>query len=115
MRALGRRGIAEIVDRSCAQAARLVEGIGRLPAAEVVAAPTINQALVRFLAEGGDHDRRTDNVIGHIQRAGVAWFGGSTWRGMRVMRISVCNWMTTDADIERALASVREALSVVHA
>ncbi len=115
MRALGSSGIGEIVERCCAHAARLVDGIGRLPGAEVVAAPTINQGLVRFLAEDGDHDGMTDNLIRQIQRRGVAWFGGATWRGMRVMRISVCNWMTTDDDIERTLASVREALAAAHA
>jgi glutamate/tyrosine decarboxylase-like PLP-dependent enzyme len=115
MRALGRTGIGEIVDRCCAHAARLVEGIGGLSGAEIVAAPTINQGLVRFLAEDGDHDRMTDDVIRRIQRAGIAWFGGATWRGMRVMRISVCSWMTTDDDIERTLASVREALATARA
>src|SRR5262249_18319642 len=115
MRALGSAGIGEIVDRCCGHAARLVEGIGRLPGAEVVAPPTINQGLVRFLAEDGDHDRMTDHVIGRIQRKGVAWFGGATWHGMRVMRISVCNWMTTDGDIEQTLASLREVLAAVHA
>jgi glutamate/tyrosine decarboxylase-like PLP-dependent enzyme len=111
MRALGRSGIAEIVDRCCAHAARLVGGIGRLPRAEVVAAPTINQGLVRFLSRDGGHDGFTDEIIRRIQAKGVAWFGGVTWRGMRVMRVSVCNWRTTDDDIDRTLATIREALA----
>ncbi len=111
MRALGRSGIADMVDRCCAHAARLVDGIGRLPGAEVVAAPIINQGLVRFLARDGDHDGRTDAIVRRIQAKGVAWFGGATWRGMRVMRISVCNWRTTEADIDLTLATIREALA----
>jgi glutamate/tyrosine decarboxylase-like PLP-dependent enzyme len=111
MRALGRSGIAEIVDRCCAHAERLVGGIGRLPEAEVVVAPTINQGLVRFLSRDGDHDGFTDEVIRRIQAKGVAWFGGATWRGMRVMRVSVCNWRTTQNDIDRTLAAIREALA----
>jgi glutamate/tyrosine decarboxylase-like PLP-dependent enzyme len=113
IRALGRSGIGEIVDRCCAHAARLVKGIGGLPGAEVVATPVINQGLVRFLSDRGDHDSFTDDVIGRIQAKGVAWFGGATWHGLRVMRVSVCNWATTDSDIDRALASVREALTDV--
>ena len=112
MRGLGRAGIAALVDRCCGHAERLVRGIGQLPAAEVAAAPTINQGLVRFLSRDGNHDRLTDDVIGRIQSQGVAWFGGATWRGMRVMRVSVCNWLTTDDDIDRTIASVREALTV---
>jgi glutamate/tyrosine decarboxylase-like PLP-dependent enzyme len=115
LRALGRSGIGKIVDRCCAHTARLVEGIGCLPGAEIAAAPVINQGLVRFLAEDGGHDRATDDVIRRIQAEGVAWFGGATWRGMRVMRISVCNWLTSDDDIDRALDSVRKTLAAMRA
>ena len=111
IRALGRSGIAEIVDRCCALADRLVAGIGGLAGAEVVARPIINQGLVRFLAPDGNHDRRTDEVIRRIQAQGVAWFGGATWRGMRVMRISVCNWATTERDVDDSIASVRAAIA----
>jgi glutamate/tyrosine decarboxylase-like PLP-dependent enzyme len=113
IRTLGRTGIAEIVDRCCAHAKRLVTGIGELPGAEVVATPIINQGLVRFLAADGDHDSATNEVIRRIQAEGIAWFGGATWRGMRVMRVSVCNWRTSEHDIERALASVGRAIAAV--
>jgi glutamate/tyrosine decarboxylase-like PLP-dependent enzyme len=102
------------VERCCVHADRLVKGIGKLPNTEVLAAPIINQGLVRFLSKDGDHDGATDEIIGRIQAKGVAWFGGATWRGMRVMRVSVCNWLTTDRDIEQTLASVREALADAH-
>jgi glutamate/tyrosine decarboxylase-like PLP-dependent enzyme len=111
IRALGRSGIAEIVDRCCACADRLVTGIGGLAGAEIVARPIINQGLVRFLARDGNHDRQTDDVIRRIQAKGVAWFGGATWRGMRVMRISVCNWTTTERSVDEAVTTVREAIT----
>jgi glutamate/tyrosine decarboxylase-like PLP-dependent enzyme len=114
IRALGRSGTSEIVERCCGHADRLVNEIGKLPNAEVVAAPIINQGLVRFLSEDGDHDGATDEIIGRIQAQGVAWFGGATWRGTRVMRVSVCNWLTTDRDIDLSVASVREALVDAH-
>jgi glutamate/tyrosine decarboxylase-like PLP-dependent enzyme len=110
VRALGRAGIAEIVERCCAHTQRLVNGIGRFPGAQILAIPIINQGLVRFLAPDGNHDSATDEVIRRIQLDGVAWFGGATWNGMRVMRVSVCNWMTTHDDIERTLASVSKVL-----
>ncbi|HET7266344.1 MAG TPA: aminotransferase class V-fold PLP-dependent enzyme [bacterium] len=111
IRALGRAGIAAIVERCCAHAAELVAAIGGLPGAEVVAAPVINQGLVRFLDPDGDHDRATDAVIRRIQAGGEVWFGGATWRGMRVMRVSVCNWSTTAEDLDRAVACVWTALA----
>ena len=100
-----------MVARCCAHASRLVEGIGGLAGAEVLSQPVINQGLVRFLAHDGDHDRRTDAVIERIQDRGVAFFGGVTWRGTRAMRISVCNWATSDNDIDRSIEAVRDALA----
>jgi len=110
-RALGRQGIAEIVDRCTAHAERLVREIGSLPGAAIAAAPVINQGLVRFVSKEGDHDKFTDRIIGRIQQDGVAWFGGATWRGMRVMRVSVSNWRTTDEDVDRTIDSVRKVLA----
>jgi glutamate/tyrosine decarboxylase-like PLP-dependent enzyme len=111
IRSLGRRGIAELVERCCRHAHRLVTEIGMLPGAEVVAIPQINQGLVRFLAPDGDHDRRTDAIIEAVRAKGVAWFGGTLWHDKRVMRVSVCSWRTSDEDVDRTIASVREVLA----
>lgn len=111
LRALGRAGVAALVERSCAHAHRLVTGIGALPGAELLAEPVINQGLVRFLARDGGHDGRTDRVVAALQSGGEAWFGGVTWRGMRAMRVSVSSWRTTDEDVDRAIEAVRAALA----
>jgi glutamate/tyrosine decarboxylase-like PLP-dependent enzyme len=110
IRALGRQGIADMIGRSCAHAAALVDGLGRLPGVELLARPVINQGLVRFLDRGGDHDARTDAVVQAVQRSGGAWFGATTWRGMRAMRVSVCNWRTSDDDVASSIEAVREAM-----
>jgi glutamate/tyrosine decarboxylase-like PLP-dependent enzyme len=116
LRELGRDGLAALIDRSCDHCATLVEGIGTLPGAEIVWRPRINQGLVRFLAKDPDatpedHDARTDEIIGRINRSGEAMFGGVMWNGRRVMRISVVNWRTTAADVERTIVAVRRALA----
>jgi hypothetical protein len=66
--------------------------------------------VVRFLARDGNHDRRTDAVIGRVQSGGEAWFGGHDWCGSRAMRVSVCSWRTMGDDVERAVQAVRSAL-----
>jgi glutamate/tyrosine decarboxylase-like PLP-dependent enzyme len=101
IRELGRRGVAELVERCCDHARAIVSGIGALPGAEVVWLPQINQGLVAF----GD-DARTDAVIAAIVASGEAFFGGTTWRGRRCMRVSVCNWQTTGDDVRRAVELV---------
>ena len=116
LRELGRKGVAELVERCCHHAHALVMRIGGLPGAEVVAEPIINQGLVRFLdprpgATDIEHDRRTDEVIAAIVASGEAFFGGTTCRGRRVMRISVCNWQTCEQDVERAVKAVQRILT----
>jgi aromatic-L-amino-acid decarboxylase len=64
LRELGRDGLTSLIDRSVDHCARLVARIGELPGAEIVWRPTINQGLVRFLAQHSnatpeDHDAWT--------------------------------------------------------
>jgi glutamate/tyrosine decarboxylase-like PLP-dependent enzyme len=111
LRELGRRGVAELIDRCCAQASSLVSKIGSLPGAQILAMPIINQGLLRFLspvpgASEAHHDRRTDEVIAAVAASGEAFFTGSTWHGRRVMRVSVCNWRTDEAAVTRAVGAV---------
>jgi glutamate/tyrosine decarboxylase-like PLP-dependent enzyme len=115
LRQLGRNGVAELVDRCCRHAHSLTTRIGRLPGTELVWEPTINQGLVRFLdssptASETDHDRRTDEVIAAILATGEAFFGGTTWRGRRAMRVSVCSWRTTEEDVDRVVSAVAQLL-----
>lgn len=105
LRELGCSGVADLVERTCRHARALVEGIGALPGAEVVAVSELNQGLVAF----GDA-ARTDEVIAAINATGEAYFGGVTWRGRRCMRVSVSNWRTTEADVARAIAAARSVL-----
>jgi glutamate/tyrosine decarboxylase-like PLP-dependent enzyme len=116
IRQLGRDGVAELIERCCRHALAIVDGIGKLQGAEALWRPVINQGLLRFLdsrpgATEADHDRRTDEVIAEILKTGEAFFGGTTWRGRRAMRVSVCNWQTSDADVERVIKAVARVLT----
>ncbi len=115
LRELGRSGVEDLIDRTCRHAAALVAAIGKLPTVEVLWQPDLNQGLVRFLdpranATETDHNLQTDRVISAINHTGEAFFGGANWRGKRVMRVSVVNWRTSDADVERAVAAVAAVL-----
>jgi len=117
LRQLGRKGLSDLVERCSRHAHSLVTRMGRLPGAEMLWEPVINQGLVRFLdpkpgATDRDHDRRTDEVIEAICATGEAVFGGTTWRGRRAMRVSVCNWQTSDQDVERVIDAVAGVLGV---
>jgi glutamate/tyrosine decarboxylase-like PLP-dependent enzyme len=106
LRSLGRRGVAELVDRCCDLAARFADGLAREPGVAILNEVVLNQVLVRF----DDSDERTRDVIARLQAGGTAWFGGGGWQGRHVMRISVINWSTRAADVDRSLEAIRRAL-----
>jgi glutamate/tyrosine decarboxylase-like PLP-dependent enzyme len=115
LRELGREGVAALIERTCGHAHALATGIGALQGAELVWEPHINQGLVGFLdpapdATAADHDRRTDQVIAAIMASGEAMFTGTTWRGRRLMRVSVSNWRTTSEDVARVVRCVGRVL-----
>ncbi|MES3024882.1 MAG: pyridoxal-dependent decarboxylase [Pseudomonadota bacterium] len=115
LRQLGRRGVADLVERCCAAAHALVTGIAALPGAELMWEPRINQGLLRFPdpragAGEAEHDLHTDAVTLAVLATGEAFFSNTTWRGKRCLRVSVCNWQTGAADVARAVAAVRQVL-----
>jgi glutamate/tyrosine decarboxylase-like PLP-dependent enzyme len=115
MRALGRNGIAELVERSCALARRFADAFVAQPGVEVLNEVVLNQVLVRFKAPDGDHDQYTRAVIERLQRDGTCWMSGTTWRGAAAMRISVTNWSTDDDDVDRSVAAILGAARAANA
>ncbi|HUQ31186.1 MAG TPA: pyridoxal-dependent decarboxylase [Pyrinomonadaceae bacterium] len=97
LRSLGRRGIAELIERNCRQARRFAEGL-RTAGYQVLNDVVLNQVLAIF----GDAEI-TNRVIADLQADGTCWCGGTVWQGQTAMRISVSSWATTDADVERSL------------
>jgi glutamate/tyrosine decarboxylase-like PLP-dependent enzyme len=111
LRALGRRGVAELVERCARLALRLASGVDGKAGVQVVNEVVLNQVLLRF----GDDDERTRAAIARVQQGGVAWMGGTTWKGRAAMRVSVSSWATTEADIDRTVVAILEAAGAVRA
>ncbi|MDI6103506.1 aminotransferase class V-fold PLP-dependent enzyme [Actinoplanes sp. NEAU-A12] len=105
LRSLGRRGLADLVQRCCAHARTFAEGLAGLRGCEVIGEVVINQVLFRF----GD-DATTDRVLRHVVDSGEAWLSGTTAGGRRAIRLSVCNWRTGEEDVRRTLAAFRQAV-----
>jgi glutamate/tyrosine decarboxylase-like PLP-dependent enzyme len=100
LRALGRRGLTELVERNCRQARRFAEALGAA-GYEILNDVVLNQVLVSF----GDAEL-TNRVIAGIQADGTSWCGGTVWQGRTAMRISVISWATTDEDVERSIQAM---------
>jgi glutamate/tyrosine decarboxylase-like PLP-dependent enzyme len=108
LRSLGRSGVVELVERSCARARQFATAIAGLPGCQVVNEVVLNQVLFRFA-----DDETTDAVLADVQRSGEAWMSGTSWEGRRAIRLSVSNWRTTEEDIDRTVAAFERALSTV--
>ncbi|MET0150555.1 MAG: aminotransferase class V-fold PLP-dependent enzyme [Acidimicrobiales bacterium] len=102
LRALGRDGVEDLIVRFCTLAQRAADQLGAADGVEVLNGVVLNQVLVRF----GDDDDVTRDVITRVQEDGTCWVGGTIWQGRAAMRISVSNWSTTDADIDRSVEAM---------
>jgi len=111
IKSLGREGLRQLVENNCRQARMMAELLEEDPAIEILNEVVLNQVLVRFISGGTrDADSFTRKVTRMIQEEGTCWAGGSSWKGMSVMRISVSNWSTTDEDIRLSARAIREVL-----
>jgi glutamate/tyrosine decarboxylase-like PLP-dependent enzyme len=113
LRALGRRGVAELVDRCCDLAARMATKLDADPRLRVVNEVALNQVLVRLEAPAADLEAATAETIAHVQRDGTCWLGGTTWDGRPAIRISISNWSTTAEDVDSSAAAIIEAAAAV--
>jgi glutamate/tyrosine decarboxylase-like PLP-dependent enzyme len=105
LRSLGRDGVAELVERSCALARRMAETLAREPDLAVLNDVVLNQVLVRV----ADDDAATDATVAAVQRDGTCWLGGTRFQGRAAMRISIASWATTEEDVDRSAAAIAEA------
>ena len=103
LRSLGRLGLAEMIERTCGHATALAQGL-QAAGFDVLNDVVANQVLVSF----GD-DERTRRVIAAVQEGGVAWAGGTVWRGRAAMRISVSSWATGPEDVGQSLRAIVRA------
>ena len=108
LRSLGRKGLAEMIERNCRQAACFADGL-RAAGFVILNDVVLNQVLVSF-----GSDAQTQRVIEEIQKDGTCWCGGTQWHGQSAMRISVSSWVTSDDDVRQSLeAMVRIARGVL--
>ncbi len=100
MLALGRNGLAEMIERDCRLAERFASKLSA-QGFQVLNDVCLNQVLVSF----GTADV-TKKVVAALQQDGTAWFGPTVWQGHTAMRISVSSWATSDEDVDRSVDAI---------
>ncbi len=100
LKSLGKNGVAEMLDRCCSNARRFADGF-REAGYEILNEVVLNQVLVSF----GD-DATNRKIIDEIQEEGTCWCGVTIWQAKTAMRISICNWATTEKDVDISLKAI---------
>jgi glutamate/tyrosine decarboxylase-like PLP-dependent enzyme len=107
---LGRDGLRDLVERCCALARRMAATLAEHPRVEILNDVVLNQVLVAVTQPGVAPDAAIRGLIERVQQDGTCWVGGTTWQGRAAMRISISNWSTTEADIDRSAAAIVRAI-----
>jgi glutamate/tyrosine decarboxylase-like PLP-dependent enzyme len=110
LKELGRDGVAAQVRTLVHRAAQLAEQLSAVDGVEVLNDVDYTQVSLAF----GD-DATTRAVTARIIADGRVWMSGSRWQDRDILRISVSNWSTDDADVASAVGAVRDAVAAVHA
>lgn len=102
LRALGRNGVAAMVEKHHAQAVHVGEGL-RAAGFEVLNRVVLNQVLVR-----GRNDAATAAILQQAQDSGQVWFGGTVWQGRPAFRISLSSFRTEQENVDRLINLLRQ-------
>jgi glutamate/tyrosine decarboxylase-like PLP-dependent enzyme len=110
--AFGRRGLAEMIDRCCCLARRMRNQLCHDAAIAILNDVVLNQVLFTVLPPAGiDADTFADQLAAAIQAEGTCWLGATTWRGRRALRLSICNYRSTEADIDESATAIRAVIA----
>jgi glutamate/tyrosine decarboxylase-like PLP-dependent enzyme len=115
LRSFGRQGVVDLVERTTRLAQRFATELAAGGRAEIVNDVVSNQVLVRWLAPDGDAGALADAVMAAVRADGTAFFSGTTYRGERLMRISVSDWATDDGDVSRVVDALLQAAASAQA
>ena len=106
LRSLGREGVAALVEHLAGQASAIADGVRGIDGVEVLNDVVYTQVCLAF----GD-DERTQAVGERLVADGEVWMSPSRWQDQAVVRVSVSNAATDDADVARTVEAVRSAAS----
>jgi L-2,4-diaminobutyrate decarboxylase len=108
----GAGGLAALHDHLCANAVAMHAAVAARPDFETVHEPESNICCFRYVGDGTLGDDRLDAVNlrtrEQYNRAGTGWITTTMLGGRRVLRVTLMNPRTTEADLERTLEELAE-------
>ncbi|MCK5201661.1 MAG: aspartate aminotransferase family protein [Spirochaetales bacterium] len=104
---LGTRGLAELVEGLHERALQFAAEFNE-QGFNVLNDVVFNQVLVSC-----KDDNLTERVLKLVQQSGECWCGNAEWDNKYVIRVSVCSWATTAADVSRSVKAFVDARRIV--
>jgi glutamate/tyrosine decarboxylase-like PLP-dependent enzyme len=105
LHSLGRKGVAELIERTHRLAQRLASGLSEL-GFDVHNSVVLNQVVASIGTSA-----LTARVRELVELDGACWFGPTCWKSRDAVRFSVSSWATTEDDINLSLASIARAVA----
>ncbi len=109
LKAYGRAGLADVVERNVELAARFARQIEGMPGFRLLAPVTLN--VVCFALDDADGSAesvaRRNRFLSLLDNAGVVRCTSTSLNGKPGMRAALVNWMTSGHDIDLALGSLQ--------
>jgi len=106
---LGTEGLGRLIERTDDLAAYLARRCTELGDFEVLPSePELSVVCFRHLAPGvRDLDAHQDRLQRALERSGAGWVSTTTLRGHTYLRAGVVNYLSTEADVDHLLATLR--------
>lgn len=106
IQALGRNGIAQLVEQHCAAAARFARACSSIPGATVLNDVVLNQVAVSF-------GSNTQHVCDRVNATGRFFVRTADWRGTKILRLSFCGHASTEQTADELAKAVAEAAASI--
>jgi len=100
---LGKSGIDDLIYGLHVRALQFADELDQ-HGFEILNDVVFNQVLVAC-----DSDSLTTETIKNVQQSGECWIGGTQWQQRSAIRVSVCSWATTAADVSRSVKAFVDA------
>lgn len=109
LKSLGADGVGALVERLCANARRMADGLHAIDGVDVVNDVVFTQVVFRC----GDDD--TTRELGlRVLAEGTCAVTPAAWRGHAVQRCSISSWRTSESDIDASVAAIGEIMAGMH-
>ena len=104
IRHLGAQGVRAMIARHCALATHLADRLAAVSGIDV-----LNDVVLNQVAIACETDEVTTKVLARIQERGLVYPSHGVWQDRQIIRVSVINHATDQADIDLIVSELMDA------